>query len=135
MLCSPGLCFHKNAFDFRDRLQSFTGCRYDGLHTSRCIKVLRIEAPIKRPLSIKNTCPSQKYSFFCRVSIQYARRPFCVSASCFSINLMRILSQSATRHPSGSRPVKEIINPIGFSLRPLVRLANPRKSSVPCHVQ
>ena len=48
---------------------------------------------------------------------------------------MWILSQSATRHPSGSRPVKEIINPIGFSLRPLVRLANPRKSSVPCHVQ
>ncbi len=48
---------------------------------------------------------------------------------------MRILSQSAIRHPSGSRSVKEIINPIDFSLRPLVRLADPRKSSVPCHVQ
>ncbi len=31
--------------------------------------------------------------------------------------------------------MKEIINRTGFSLRPLVRLADPRKSSVPCHVQ
>ena len=31
--------------------------------------------------------------------------------------------------------MKEIVNNVTFSLRPLVRLADPRKTSVPCHVQ
>ena len=31
--------------------------------------------------------------------------------------------------------MKEIVNHVTFSLRPLVRLADPRKTSVPCHVQ
>ena len=31
--------------------------------------------------------------------------------------------------------MKEIVNHLTFSLRPLVRLADPRKTSVPCHVQ
>ena len=31
--------------------------------------------------------------------------------------------------------MKEIVKNVTFSLRPLVRLADPRKTSVPCHVQ
>ena len=94
-----------------------------------------IQAPIKRRLSIKNTSPSQKYSSFLQGQYPVCEKTLLCICVLFFNNLMRILSQSATRHPSGSRPVKEIINHIGFSLRPLVRLADPRKSSVPCHVQ
>jgi hypothetical protein len=41
-------------------------------------------APIKRPLSIKNTPPSQKGSFFCRDIIQYEICPLSLPASGFS---------------------------------------------------
>ena len=93
-------------------------------------------APIKRPLSRKNTTPSQKSTFFFAGTSSSNRiSPFSLPAPAFSKVLVRILNWSATRHPSGSRSVKEIINCIGFSLRPLVRLADPRKTSVPCHVQ
>ncbi len=81
------------------------------------IYVIKIEifelvvlAPIKRPLSRKNTSPSQKMiSFFCRVSLQIGMRPFCLSAPEFSIVMVWTFRRSATRHPSGSRPSKEKI--------------------------
>ena len=46
---------------------------------------IAILAPIKRPLSRKNTSPSQKMmSFFCRDIIQYEISPLSLSASGFS---------------------------------------------------
>ena len=94
-----------------------------------------MQAPIKRRLSIKNTCPSQKYCFFAGSVSSMREDPFVYLHPVFQLIWCGSFLKSATRHPSGSRPVKEIINRIGFSLRPLVRLADPRKSSVPCHVQ
>ena len=48
--------------------------------------IVHILAPIKRPLSRKNTPPSQKMmSFFCWISLQIGMRPFCLSAPEFSI--------------------------------------------------
>jgi hypothetical protein len=48
--------------------------------------MMPILAPIKRPLSIENTSPTQKMmSFFCRVSIQIGMRPFCYLLPSFQL--------------------------------------------------
>jgi hypothetical protein len=82
-------------------------------------------APIKRPLSIKNTPLSQKTPFFCRFGIRPKDRLLPLSAPGFSKDW------SATRHPSGSRQHRETPD----SVQPLVQETDPRKTSVPCHVQ
>ena len=91
----------------------------------------RYWAPIKRPLSIKNTYPSQKRINFCRNKTQSRICTFWSSTPGFSKVLVADANWSATRHPSGSMSAKENAN----SLRPLVRETDPRKTLVPCHGQ
>ena len=70
--------------------------------------MVEILAPIKRPLSRKNTSPSQKKDlFFAGTSSSTRSVPCRCLHPGFQNLLVRILIQSATRHPSGSRPVKE----------------------------
>ena len=72
-----------------------------------------ILAPIKRPLSRENTSPSQKSSsFFLQGQYPIAESaPFRSLRPWFQNFLVRILNWSATRHPSGSRSMKEKIKP------------------------
>ena len=69
---------------------------------------MHVLAPIKRPLSTENTFPSQKMMSFFAGSVSSTRS---VPCRClhpgFQNLLVRILIRFATRHPSGSRPVKE----------------------------
>ena len=68
----------------------------------------QILAPIKRPLSRKNTSPSQKKDlFFAGTSSSTRSVPCRCLHPGFQNLLVRILIRSATRHPSGSRPMKE----------------------------
>ena len=69
-----------------------------------------ILAPIKRPLSIKNTYPSQKSTYFCRNKTQSQICTFWPPAPGFSKVLVADANRSATRHPSGSRSMKENVN-------------------------
>ena len=67
-----------------------------------------IVAPIKRPLSIKNSPPSQKGSFFFAGTSSSTRSVPCRCLHPGFQNLsVRILIRSATMHPSGSRSRKK----------------------------
>ena len=67
-----------------------------------------ILAPIKRPLSTKNTSPSQKSVFILPGHHPVTgSAPFLCLRPWFHKLSVRILNWSATRHPSGSRSMKE----------------------------
>ncbi len=72
-----------------------------------------ILAPIKRPLSTKNTSPSQKSAFILQGHHPVTgSAPFLCLRPWFQKLSVRILNWSATRHPSGSRPIKKKRGPI-----------------------
>jgi hypothetical protein len=95
---------------------------------------LALQAPIKRPLSIKNTCPSQNKIVFCRVTNQRGSNPFVnlhPVFQVFGIDLSLICNQAPIRIKTGKRNSKLHC----FFFAAPGPLTNPRKTSVPCHVQ